>query len=147
MFGTIAIGTFVSVMDHGTVMIALPNIERHFGSDLPTVQWVIVGYALAISALVLPMGRVGDILGRKYLYIVGLAIFVGASAMAGFAPNLQSLIAAKVLQGVGSAMIQGNGMAAIISTFPSSERGKALGTHMSVVGGGAIAGPAIGVCW
>ena len=144
MFGIIAVGTFVSVMDHGTVMIALPNIERHFDSDLPTVQWVIVGYALAISALVLPMGRVGDILGRKYLYIGGLVIFVAASAMAGFAPNLQSLIAAKVLQGVGSAMIQGNGMAAIISTFPSSERGKALGTHMSVVGGGAIAGPAIG---
>ena len=114
MFGTIAIGTFVSVMDHGAVMIALPNIERHFGSDLPTVQWVIVGYALAISALVLSMGRVGDFLGRKYMYIGGLAIFVGALAMAGFA--------AKVLQGVGSAMIQGNGMAAIISTFPSSER-------------------------
>ena len=136
MFGTIAIGTFVSVMDHGAVMIALPNIERHFGSDLPTVQWVIVGYALAISALVLSMGRVGDFLGRKYMYIGGLAIFVGTSAMAGFA--------AKVLQGVGSAMIQGNGMAAIISTFPSSERGQALGTHMSVVGSGAIAGPAIG---
>ena len=144
MFGTIAIGTFVSVMAHGTVMIALPNIQHHFGSDLPTVQWVIVGYALAISALVLSMGRVGDFLGRKYMYIGGLAIFVGASAMAGFAPNLQSLIAAKVLQWVRSAMIQGNGMAAIISTFPSSERGKALGTHMSVVGSGAIAGPAIG---
>ena len=144
VFGTIAIGTFVSVMDHGTVMIALPDIERHFGSDLPTVQWVIVGYALAISALILPMGRVGDILGGKYVYIGGLVIFVAASAMTGFAPSLPFLIAAKVLQGVGSAMIQGNGMAAIISAFPSSERGKSLGFNMSVVGTGAIAGPAIG---
>jgi MFS family permease len=66
------------------------------------------------------MGRVGDILGRKYLYIGGLAIFVGASAMAGFTPNLQSLIATKVLQGVESEIIHGNGMAAIISTFPGS---------------------------
>lgn len=144
VFGSIAIGTFVSVMDTGTVLIALPDIERHFESDLPTVQWVIVGYALAISALILPMGRVGDILGRKYMYIGGLAVFVGASAMAGFAPDLPILIAAKVLQGVGSAMIQGNAMAAIISAFPSSERGKSLGTHLSVVGSGAIAGPAAG---
>ena len=144
VFSTIAIGTFVSVLDHGTVLVALPEIEEHFQSDLPTVQWIVVGYALAISVLILPMGRLGDILSRKHVYIAGLVVFVGASAMAGFATGLPMLIAAKVLQGIGSAMVQGNGMATVISAFPSSERGKALGTHMSVVGGGAIAGPAVG---
>ena len=66
--------------------------------------------------------------------------------MAGFATGLPMLIAAKVLQGIGSAMVQGNGMATVISAFPSSERGKRLGTYMSVVGSGAIAGPAVAGC-
>ena len=144
VFAAIAIGTFVSVVDSGSVLVALPEIEEHFGSDLPTVQWVVVGNALAISALILPMGRLGDIAGRKWVYIGGLAIFVAGSLLAGLALNLPWLIAAKVFQGFGSAMIQGNGMATVISSFSGAERGKALGTHMSVVGSGAIAGPAIG---
>ncbi len=144
VFATIAVGTFVSVVDNGSVLIALPEIEEHFGSDLPTVQWVVVGNALAISALILPMGRLGDIAGRKWVYIGGLIIFVTGSALAGLAANLSWLITAKVFQGIGSAMIQGNGMATTISSFSGAERGKALGTHMSVVGSGAIAGPAIG---
>ena len=144
IFTTIAVGTFISVVDNGSVLVALPNIEEHFGSDLPTVQWVVVGNALAISALILPMGRLGDLVGRKWVYIGGLAIFVAGSALAGMAFNLPWLISAKVFQGLGSAMIQGNGMATVISAFSGAERGKALGTHMSVVGSGAIAGPAIG---
>ena len=75
VFATIAIGTFLSVVDHGSVLIALPNIESHFETDLPTVQWIVVGYALAISVLILPMGRFGDIVGRKPVYIVGMVIF------------------------------------------------------------------------
>ena len=144
VFATIAIGTFISVVDNGSVLVALPEIEEHFSSDLPTVQWVVVGNALAISALILPMGRLGDLVGRKWVYIGGLAIFVAGSALAGMAINLPWLISSKVFQGLGSAMIQGNGMATVISAFSGSERGKALGTHMSVVGSGAIAGPAIG---
>ena len=144
VFATIAIGTFVSVVDNGSVLIALPEIEEHFNSSLPAVQWVVVGNALAISALILPTGRLGDIVGRKWVYIGGLAIFVVGSLLAGISGNLPWLISAKVFQGMGSAMIQGNGMATVISSFSGAERGKALGTHMSVVGTGAIAGPAIG---
>lgn len=144
VFGTIAIGTFMSVVDHGSVLVALPEIEGHFGTDLPTVQWIVLGYALAISVLLLPMGRLGDMVGRKQVYIGGFAIFVLAAALAGASPNLHLLIGAKVIQGVGSAMIQGNGMATIISVFSGEERGKALGYHLSVVGTGAIAGPALG---
>ena len=144
VFAAIAIGTFVSVVDSGSVLVALPEIEEYFQSDLPAVQWVVVGNALAISALILPMGRLGDIVGRKWVYIGGLGIFVAGSLLAGLAFNLPWLITAKVFQGMGSAMIQGNGMATVISSFSGSERGKALGTHMSVVGSGAIAGPAIG---
>lgn len=144
VFGTIAIGTFMSVVDHGSVLVALPEIESHFGTDLPTVQWIIIGYALAISVLLLPMGRLGDIVGRKQVYIGGSVIFVLAAALAGASPNLYLLIGAKVIQGVGSAMVQGNAMATIITVFSGEDRGKALGSHLSVVGTGAIAGPALG---
>ena len=144
VFFTIAIGTFVSVVDTGSVLIALPDIAGHFGADLPTVQWVVVGNALAISVLILPMGRLGDIVGRKWVYIGGLVIFVAGSALAGIGANLSWVITAKVFQGAGSAMIQGNGIATVIAAFSATERGKALGTHMSVVGSGAIAGPAVG---
>ena len=144
VFATIATGTFVSVVDTVSVLIALPDIAAHFHADLPTVQWVVLGNALAISVLILPMGRLGDIVGRKWVYVGGLVIFVAGAALAGMAVNLPWVISAKVFQGAGSAMIQGNGMATVIAAFSGAERGKALGTHMSVVGSGAIAGPAFG---
>ena len=127
-------------------MVAMPEIEGFFNADLPTVQWVVIGYALAISVLLLPMGRLGDMAGRRRIYIIGFCIFVVAAGLAGFSGwiNLPTLIAAKALQGVGSAMIQGNGMATILGVFPDAQRGKALGYHLSVVGAGAIAGPALG---
>lgn len=144
VFATIAIGIFLSVIEHSSVQIALPNIEDHFDANLPTVQWVIVGYALAISVLLLPMGRLGDLLGRKQVYVAGLVIFVASSALAGVAVNMPMLIASRISQGIGSAMIQGIAMAMLISAFPERDRGKVLGLNMSVVGTGAIAGPALG---
>jgi len=106
VIGTIAIGSFLSVVDHGSVMVALPQIESHFNSDLPTVQWPVIGYALAISVFLFPMGRLGDIIPRKHVYTAGFVIFVLAAALAGASPNPWTLISAKVVQGNGSAMIQ-----------------------------------------
>ena len=92
------------------------------------------------------MGRLGDIAGRKKVYLGGFLIFVLAAALAGASRwiNLPTLIVAKVLQGVGSAMLQATGMAILITIFPAHERGKVLGSQLSVVGGGAVAGPALG---
>jgi EmrB/QacA subfamily drug resistance transporter len=143
-FLAIAIGTFTSVADHGSVIVALPFIAEHFQTDLPTTQWVMIGYALAISALLLPMGRLSDIVGLKRVYITGFAIFVISAALAGYAPNIITLILFKVTQGIGAAMTQGTGMAMLLSTFPDNERGRALGLHLSTVGVGNVAGPAIG---
>jgi EmrB/QacA subfamily drug resistance transporter len=149
-FWTIATGTFFSVVDHGSVLIALPGIESHFDATLESVQWVVVAYALVISVLLLPMGRLGDVIGRRRVYLIGTAIFVVGSLGATVAPSLGTLIAMRVLQGVGAGMVQGCGMGMMIAAFPDSERGKALGTHLSVVGMGAIVGPAVGgflVAW
>ena len=149
-FWTIATGTFFSVVDHGSVLIALPGIESHFDATLESVQWVVVAYALVISVLLLPMGRLGDVVGRRRVYIIGTAVFVVASLGATFAPSLEVLVTMRVFKGIGAGMVQGCGMGMMLAAFPDSERGKALGTHLSVVGMGAIAGPAIGgflVAW
>jgi len=70
-FVALALGVFVSVADAGSVVVALPTISQDFGTDLPTIQWVVTAYALTISALLLPMGRLSDIVGRKLLYVAG----------------------------------------------------------------------------
>ena len=143
-FGAVAIGMFASVMDHGSVNVALPTIAGHFGSDFATVQWVTIGYALTISALLLPMGRLSDLIGPKRVYIIGSLIFVLGAAVAGSSSSLTTLIAARIFQGCGAAMTQGTGMAIVIAAFPANERGKAIGLIMTMVGTGAIAGPAVG---
>ena len=149
-FWTIATGTFFSVVDHGSVLVALPGIESHFDASLESVQWVVVAYALVISVLLLPMGRLGDVVGRRKIYLAGTAFFVLASLGAALSTSLEMLVVMRVLKGIGAGMVQGCGMGMMIAAFPDSERGKALGTHLSVVGMGAIAGPAMGgflVAW
>ena len=144
VFGAIAIGFFGGVADHGAVTVALPSISEDFQTTLPVVQWVIIGFALTISALLLPMGRLSDIIGRKKVYILGSVVLVAGSAVGGFAPSLEVLIPARIIQGCGAAMTQGTSMAIITSAFPVRERGKAIGLIMTTVGVGAVAGPAIG---
>ena len=143
-FSAVGIGLFTSVVDYGTVAVALPTIAEHFNTDFPTVQWIMVGYNLTISALLLPMGRLSDIIGRKQVYITGLLLFVIGAALAGFSTDIMVLILSRVLMGCGAAMAEGTGMAMMVSVFSGNERGKALGSYMSVVGLGAISGPAIG---
>ena len=144
VFGALAIGLFASVVDHGSVIVALPTIAEYLLIDLPSVQWVVIGFALTISALLLPMGRLADMIGQKRVYILGSIILMVGAAGAGLSPNLATLLLARILQGVGAAMTQGTGMAIMTSVFPSSERGRAIGLLMTTVGVGAVAGPAIG---
>ena len=141
--GAVAIGTFASVADHSGLAIALPSIAGHFGTDLATTQWVLIGYTLTISALLLPMGRLSDIVGRKRVYIGGWILFIIGGALAGFSPSIITLILAKFLQGCGAAMTQGPAMAILVSAFPASQRGRALAIEIGTVGTGAIVGPVV----
>ena len=144
VFTVVAISTFMTVANELGVMVALPSIEGDFDADLPTVQWVVVGYALAISILLLPMGRLADIIGRGQVYIAGFITFVLGAVLAGFSTGIIMLIMANILLGAGGAMLVGNGIALMTSVFPERERGKALGFYLSMVGLGAIVGPALG---
>ncbi len=143
-FAAIAFGLFTFVADHGSIIIALPSIADHFQSDLPTTQWVLVGYVLAISISLLPMGRLADLVGRKWIYVSGLGLFTVSGVLAGLAPSMPALIAANLLHGVGAGMTQGTSMAMSVAVFPESERGKVLGLYMGVVGIGSVFGPALG---
>ena len=144
VFGALAIGLFASVVDHGSVIVALPSVAEDLSIELPSVQWVVIGFALTISALLLPMGRLADMIGQKRVYILGSIILMAGAAWAGFSPNLASLLLARIFQGIGAAMTQGTGMAIMTSVFPAQERGRAIGLLMTTVGVGAVAGPAIG---
>jgi EmrB/QacA subfamily drug resistance transporter len=138
------VATVVEASHLGAVNIALPTIAEKFDSDLPTVQWVTLGHLLAISGLLLPMGRLSDIVGRKRVFLWGVLALSLGSALAGAAPSLTVLILFRVLQGAGPAMIIANQMAIVTSLFPDRERGTALGLNMLSVGVGLVSGPALG---
>jgi len=144
VFAAVALGTLTSVVNHGGMSVALPTIAQYFNADLATVQWVVIAEGLTISALLLPMGRLSDIVGRKRIFLSGLAIFIVAAAFAATSGSIFALIGAKALQGLGAAMTQGTGMAMITSVFPDEERGKGIGSHASVVGTGGVLGPIAG---
>ncbi|MCH7735773.1 MAG: MFS transporter [Chloroflexi bacterium] len=144
VFGALAIGIFASVVDHGSVNVALPTIASEFNTDLSTIQWVVIIYALTIAALLLPMGRLSDLVGRKKIYIAGTMVMALGAVLSGLAPSLEIMFPSRVLQGVGAAMTQGTGMAIITSVFPANEKGRAIGLFMTMVGVGAVAGPAVG---
>ena len=144
VFSAVSLGTLTSVINHGGMSVALPTIAQHFDADLSTAQWVVVAEGLAISALILPMGRLSDIIGRKRVYISGLAIFAIAAVLAAGSQSILALIAFKAVQGLGAAMTQGTGMAMITSVFRAKERGKGIGTHASIVGAGGVLGPVAG---
>jgi len=143
-FGAISVGTIGSVIDHGSTNVALPTIASHFNTDIPTVQWVVLAYVLTITALLLPMGKLADLVGRKKIYIIGSLVFAIGAVASGSSSSLIMLVMSRMAQGIGAAMTQGTGMAIITSTFPPGQRGKAIGLIMTVVGTGAVAGPAVG---
>ena len=144
VFAAMAVGTFASVVDHGSVGVALPTIATYFRTDIPSVQWLVIGFAMTVIALLLPMGRLADLIGAKRVYIMGSLVVIAGSISSGASTDLAVLILSRIAQGAGAAMTQGTGMAIIIGAFPPTERGKAIGLIMTMVGTGAVAGPALG---
>ena len=144
VFASVALGLFLTVTDQSGINIALPRIAEHFGADLPSAQWIALGFTLSTSVMFMPVGRLSDIFGRAHVFMLGFAVFVTAAVIGGTAVAFPMLIAAKLLQGVGVAGIEANGMAMVADIFPEKERGKAIGLYMSIIGAGAVGGPVIG---
>ena len=125
---------FMTTLDGSIVNIGLPSIARAFGVPLAgSIEWVLIGYLVIIAALLLSLGRLADMLGRKPIFLAGLALFGGGSAACGAAPTLGILIGARLLQGVGAACIFAVNIAMITRAFPARERGQALGINAILV--------------
>ncbi|WP_433891162.1 MFS transporter [Streptomyces sp. CA-111067] len=120
--------------------VAQPDLARTFGASQSAVLWIINVYTLTLAALLLPLGALGDRLGRKPMLLAGLTVFGAAAVLAGLAQSTEVMLAARLLSGVGAAMIMPITLAVITSTFPAEERGRAIGVWTGVAGGGGILG-------
>ena len=143
MFG-VSIGVFMSTLDSSIISVSLPTLTDYFNTDITTIEWVILSYLLAITTLLLTFGRLSDMYGRKIIFSTGILIFTIGSGFCSISQSVNQLIAFRVIQGIGAAMMLANAPAIITAVFPFSERGKALGLMGTVVSVGLMAGPALG---
>ncbi len=138
------IGSFMAALDSTIVILALPNMLQDLHSDLVRMTWVILGYLIVSTVLQLTFGRMADMFGRVRLYNLGFVIFTIGSVLCGIAPNDNLLIAARVVQGIGGAMLTANSMAIITEVFPANQRGQAMGINAITWGAGSVLGPVLG---
>jgi len=139
-----SIAAFVTPFMGSSVNIALPSMGSEFATDAVTLSWIATSFILSAAVFLIPMGRIADISGRKRIFIVGGAIFGAASIICALAWSADMLIAARVLQGVGGAMLFGTSAAIISSVYPPGERGRAMGINIAIVYLGLSLGPFLG---
>ncbi|MCS7259770.1 MAG: DHA2 family efflux MFS transporter permease subunit [Anaerolineae bacterium] len=144
IMAAVAMGTFLATIDASIVNVALPTLVSAFESELAIVQWVVLAYLLAVATLMLAVGRLADMFGKKPLYSGGMIIFTLGSLACGLSTSIYMLIAFRVLQAVGAAMVAALGPAIITEAFPPTERGRALGISGATVSVGIVLGPALG---
>ncbi|MET8127235.1 MFS transporter [Streptomyces sp. NPDC005065] len=135
---------FMDLVDVTIVNIAIPSIKRDTGASFSSIQWITAGYALAFAAGLITGGRLGDIYGRKRLFLIGIGGFTLASALCGFAANPEMLVASRILQGGTAALMVPQVLSIVHATFPAHERGKVFGLFGAIVGLGAVSGPLLG---
>ncbi|MFF5001640.1 MFS transporter [Streptomyces phaeochromogenes] len=135
---------FMDLVDVTIVNVAIPSIQRDEGASFSHIQWITAGYALAFAAGLITGGRLGDIYGRKRLFLIGIGGFTLASALCGFAVNPDMLVASRILQGAMAALMVPQVLSIVHATFPAHERGKVFGMFGAIVGLGAVSGPILG---
>jgi EmrB/QacA subfamily drug resistance transporter len=141
----VSVATFVASLDLFIVNIAFPSIKKDFaGTNDATLSWVLSAYAIVMAALLVPAGRLADLLGRKRLFMGGLVTFVAASALCAAAPGPGWLIAARILQAVGGAILMPTSLALLLAEFPAKERAMAVAIWSATGAVAAAAGPPIG---
>lgn len=135
---------FMDLVDVTIVNVAIPSIRQDTGASFSSIQWITAGYSLAFAAGLITGGRLGDIHGRKRLFLLGIGGFTVASALCGFAASPEMLVASRVLQGGTAALMVPQVLSIVHATFPAHERGKVFGLFGAIVGLGAIMGPLLG---
>ncbi|GAA2162378.1 DHA2 family efflux MFS transporter permease subunit [Actinomadura napierensis] len=141
---TLSLGFFMTLLDLTIVNIAIPSMIDKLDASLDEVLWVVNAYILVLAVLLITAGRLGDLWGKKNLFIAGVALFTLSSLACGISQDPAQLIAARAVQGLGAALLMPQTMSMIISVFPAERRGTALGVWGAVAGVSTIAGPTIG---
>ena len=139
-----SLGMLLATINSGTLIIALPDLERALGTSILELVWVILAYMISSTVLVLTAGRLSDLFGRKTAYIGGFVIFALASLGAGFAGSGTELIVWRIIQGIGAAFIFANAAALVTDAFPREQLGLAMGTNTMVAAVGLVIGPVLG---
>jgi EmrB/QacA subfamily drug resistance transporter len=139
-----SLGMLLATVNSGTLVIALPDLEKALGVGLLTLVWVILAFMIASTVLVLTFGRLSDLFGRKRAFVAGFAVFTVASLGAGFATGGTDLILWRIVQGIGGALLFANASALVTDAFPREQLGIAMGTNVMVAGVGLVLGPVLG---
>ena len=143
--GAMCLALFMTNFEGTAMDVALPQIQKNLGANVVGLQWVINAYLLPVASLLLVSGKLGDIFGRRQIFLIGLTLFTIASVICGFAPNLELLIAGRSLQGIGAAAVIPLSLTIVTAMFPDSEeRTKAIGTWSAVSALAMVAGPGLG---
>ena len=138
------LASFMNLIDVTIVNVALPSLQTNLGADANQIEWVIAAYVLAFALGLLPFGRLGDVVGRTRMFLLGVSMFTLASAFCGLAPSIEWLIAARVFQGLAGAMMTPQVLAIAQVTFPPEEKGQAFSLFGLSSGLAAVAGPIVG---
>jgi EmrB/QacA subfamily drug resistance transporter len=142
--GAVSFGLFMIMLDNTVVNVALPSIERSLHLGVAELEWVVAGYALTFGAFMLTGGKLSDMFGRRAMFVVGLVIFTGASLGCGLSGNASILIAARIVQGLGAALMNPSTLSIITVTFPPRQRGTAIGIWAGVSALALAIGPLVG---
>jgi len=138
------LASFLTPFMDSATNVALPALSQEFAMDAVTLSWIRTAYLLAAAMLLVPFGKIADIYGRKRIFTYGTVVFTSAALLIGFSTSSAMLLSVRVLQGFGSAMIFGTGVAILTSVFPPGERGRVLGINVAAVYLGLSLGPSIG---
>jgi EmrB/QacA subfamily drug resistance transporter len=135
---------FMVMLDNTVVNVALPSIQRSFDASLSSLEWTVNAYTLTFAVLLVTGGRLGDIFGRRRVFLIGVVVFALSSATIGLAPTDGWLVASRAIQGVGAAFMMPATLSIITNAFPPHERGKAIGTWAGVSATALAFGPVVG---
>jgi len=138
------LGSGIALLDATVVNIALPTLARDLDADLVDLQWTVNGYVLSLAALILLGGSLGDLFGRRRMFVVGTVWFGVASLLCGLAPNVEMLIAARILQGVGAALLTPGSLSLLQASFVPGDRARAVGAWSGLGGIAGALGPFVG---
>jgi MFS family permease len=140
----VSLALFMIMLDNTVVNVALPSIQRDLGAQLSELEWIVSGYALTFASLLLTGGKLGDLLGRRRILVIGMVIFGGSSLACAVAPSAGVLIGARVVQGVGAALMSPATLSILTATFAPRQRGTAIGIWVGVSATALAIGPLVG---